>query len=272
MVEQDQNQGGAPIRLWDTHAHLVEDVFAEDLEAVVERALSHGVEQIVVIGYTADTSKRARELAHRFQLRFSAGLHPNYLAGADDSSWATITALLEDDLCAAVGETGLDGYRNDVPMEIQRKWFLRHLEVATRRGIPVVIHSRDAGTQVIECLREARNRFGPCPVVMHAFSESIDVLNAALELGAYISFAGNITYRNRKFDKLRSLVPRVPADRLLVETDAPFLTPEPFRGKRNEPAYVRFTAAKIAELRGQPIGEVARITWENAARLFTAGA
>ncbi len=264
-LEKDE---GAPIRVWDTHAHLVDDGFRSDLPEVVERARSEGVEGIVVVGYTVETSVRAYEIAVRYGLRATAGLHPNYLNEADTRQWGRIVELLERRECVAVGETGMDGYRKEVPMDVQRAWFLRHIELAAKLELPVVVHSRDAGGEVIDCLEEGFERFGRCKVVMHAFGEDESVLRRALELGAYISFAGNITYRNRKFDRLRGLVACVPTDRLLVETDSPFLAPEPHRRKRNEPAFVRFVLQRAAELRGESERTLGECVCRNAAAVF----
>ncbi len=252
--------------LWDTHAHLVDDTYESDLEEVLERARDQGVRNIVVIGYTATTSRRAVDLAHRYSLWAAVGLHPNYLGNVTGADWDEIVRLLEDQpKVVAIGETGLDGYRDLVPLEVQKEWFARHLQLAALLHKPVVIHCRNAGSALLDVLHSVH----PLPqLIMHAFGEDARVLREVLELGAYVSFAGNITYRNRKFDALRALVPLVPDQRLLIETDAPYLAPEPMRGKRNEPAYLVHTLRRMAELRGTDEQSLRAAIARNASRVF----
>jgi len=263
MTHQDEQKRRI---LWDTHAHLADETFEADVEEVIERARREGVEQIVVVGYTAESSRQAVDLAHRYGLRAAVGLHPNYLNDASGADWDEIVRLVEDqDHVVAIGETGLDAYRDHVPLRTQREWFVRHLELATVHHKPVVVHCRDAGQELIDIFQHTH----PLPtLVLHAFGENERVLREALEAGAYISFAGNVTYRNRKFQPLHALVAAVPSERLLVETDSPYLAPEPHRGKRNEPAYVRYTVERLAELRGEPVETICRVVRENARQVF----
>jgi TatD DNase family protein len=254
--------------LWDTHAHLTDEAFQEDLLPVLTRARQAGVTDILVVGYTADSSERAVELAAAHQLHAAVGLHPNYLQGVTERDWRRVEELLRHEHVVAVGETGLDGFRKTVPGEVQREWFRRHLELAYRWGLPVVIHSRDAGQDVVGCLREASSSGLQPLLILHSFSESAPVLHEALALGAYISFSGNITYRNRKFDPLRQLARQVPAEKLLVETDAPYLAPEPHRGARNEPSFLRYVVEELARLRGVSFEELATSVSQNARRIF----
>ncbi len=252
--------------LWDTHAHLVEDTYDSDLEEVLERARAQGVCDILIVGYTATTSRKAVDLAQRYGLWAAVGLHPNYLGEATGADWDELVRLLEDQPKAvAIGETGLDAYRDFVPLDVQREWFTRHLQLAGMLHKPVVIHCRDAGGLLLDVLHAVH----PLPpLIMHAFGEDERVLREVLDLGAYVSFAGNVTYRNRKFDRLRSLVPLVPDHRLLVETDSPYLSPEPLRGKRNEPAYLVHTVERIAQLRGTDPATVRALVTRNARRVF----
>jgi TatD DNase family protein len=177
--------------------------------------------------------------------------------------------MLDHARVVALGETGLDRYWDYAPIELQRDYFERHLRISQARDLPVVIHCRDAAADMMPMLRDAVAR-GPLRAVMHAFSGDATMAAECLELGLYISFAGNSTYTNKKFQSLREAAISIPADRILIETDSPYLTPEPLRGKqkRNEPALVAHTAASLAALRGVPLEEFDRQTTENARRLF----
>jgi len=254
--------------LVDTHAHLDGDKFASDLNAVLDRARTAGVTAIVAVGTTLETSRRTVQLARENPIvRAAVGIHPNYAAQAADADWQAITDLASDPAVVAIGETGLDRFRDDTPFDLQRDNFERHLRLSCERRLPVIIHCRDADADVLPCLERAAAA-GPVLGVMHSFTGQAATAARCLELGLYISFAGQLTYTNRKFDVLREVARIVPADRLLVETDSPYLAPEPHRGQRNEPAFVCLTALRLAELRGVHADELGRITTENARRLF----
>jgi TatD DNase family protein len=257
-----------PMQLIDTHSHLTDSAFDSDRDAVLERAEASGVIAMVAVGTTAESSGRAIELAgHRARVHAAVGIHPNYAAEAGVDDWERIVQLACAARVVAIGETGLDRFRSDTPFDVQLDYFERHLALARERRLPVIIHSRDADSDVVEALE----RFavaGPVAAVMHSFTGTAATAARCIELGCYISFAGQLTFTNRKFDSLREVARVVPPDRLLVETDSPYLAPEPYRGKRNEPAHVRWTAEKLAELRGQDIKELAALTSDNARRLF----
>lgn len=252
--------------LVDTHAHLQDGSFRETLPDVLRRARQAGVSQALVIGTTAADSAEAVGLAQRFPGLFAVvGVQPNHAADAAPGDWERVAALADDPGVVALGETGLDRYWDHTPFPTQQRWFDLHLGLARERGLPVVIHCRDCEADIVSQLE----RFGP-PVrgVLHSFSGNWDQASAFLDLGLHLSFAGMVTFSNKKLDPLRDAAVRVPLDRLVVETDSPYLSPHPFRGRPNEPARVATTARRIAELRGMPAEELARATTENARRLF----
>jgi len=252
--------------LVDTHAHLDDKRLRADLYGVLNRAICAGVEQIVVIGTTAVTSAAAVELAEAHRGLFAAvGIHPNDAAEAGEHDWPKITDLINRPGVVAVGETGLDRYWKRTPFPEQQAWFDRHLNLAHEQDLPVVIHSRDCQSDLIDQLRRV-NR--PVKGVMHAFTGTWDEAQAYLDLGLYLSFAGPVTFTNKSLDGLREVAARVPLDRLLVETDSPYLSPHPCRGQTNEPARVALTAARMAEIRGLSPIDFARITTSNARGLF----
>ena len=256
------------MELIDTHAHLDDEQLAPDLDAVIARAKAAGVVTIVAVGTTLETSRQAVQLAHNHTIvRAAVGIHPNYAAQASAGDWQSVVDLSREPRVVAVGETGLDRFRTDTPFEQQVDYFERHLGLARERALPVIIHCRDAEPDVLHCLSAAAGA-GPVRGVMHSFSGQAATAARCLELGLYISFAGQLTFKNRKFDALREVARLVPLDRLLVETDSPYLAPEPHRGERNEPAYVRLTAERLADLRGMTFAELAAATASNARRLF----
>jgi TatD DNase family protein len=252
----------------DTHAHLDNEQFEPDLAGVMDRARAANVMTIIAVGTTLQTSRRAVQLAREHPIvRAAVGIHPNYAAQAPDEDWPEIAYLSREPEVVAIGETGLDRFRDDTPFDRQRDYFERHLLLARERRLPVIIHCRDAESDVLPCL-EAASSEGPLTGVMHSFTGQAATAARCLELGLYISFAGQLTYTNRKFDVLREVARIVPPDRLLVETDSPYLAPEPHRGQRNEPANVRLTAARLAEIRGLSLEQAADMTNANAQMLF----
>ncbi|MBN2579836.1 MAG: TatD family hydrolase [Pirellulales bacterium] len=256
--------------LFDTHAHLDQEDFDADRAAVVERARAAGVEKILCVGTSAASSAEAVRLADQFDaVRAAVGIHPNSAAEASADDWRRIEELLAHPRVVALGETGLDCYRDYTPWDVQEAFFERHLRLAQEHDLPVVIHCRDAAAETLVLLQAAADR-GPFRGVLHAFSGDPAFAGQCLALGLYVSFAGNVTYKNKKFESLRAAAKVIPLDRLLVETDSPYLTPEPLRGKPkyNEPAHVVHTLACLAALRGVDAETLARQTTENAERLF----
>ncbi|RMF44319.1 MAG: TatD family deoxyribonuclease [Planctomycetota bacterium] len=251
----------------DTHAHLTSDPLPERVEEALELCSTAGVQGILSVGIDVASSRRCIALAERFpQVRAAVGIHPNDCCRSAASDWEEIRRLCRHHRVAALGETGLDRYWDDCPWEVQVDYLHRHIALSREVGLPIVIHTRECAEETLAILQSAAAD-GPLAGVMHSFTGCWDVAAGCLELGFYISFAGMVTFKNA--DALRNVARRVPGDRLLVETDSPYLTPHPFRGKRpNHPALVTHTLACLAEVRGTPLEQLAAQTTANAERLF----
>ncbi len=252
--------------LFDTHAHLDFPKLREDLDGVLERAADAGVERIVAIGASdgLESNYRALEIARAHDhIRCTAGIHPHDASVCDDEVFETIAGEFSElPQVVAIGETGLDYHYDNSPRQKQRQVFRRFLQLAIDVDKPVVIHSREAEEDTIELLKEVGNSRG----ILHCFSGSREFAEAGLELGFHISFSGIPTFNSAR--KLLDIASDVPADRILVETDAPFLAPVPKRGRTNEPAFVRHTAARIAEARGESLEDFSRQTFQNACEIY----
>lgn len=252
--------------LIDTHAHLASPKLAGDFDAVMARAAEAGVVQMVAIATTAEDSALVLEIAGRIPgVSAAVGIHPNDSADAAPGDWAVIERLASEAKVVALGETGLDRYWDRAPFEVQQDYFDRHLDLGRDLNLPVVIHSRDCQADVI---RQVARRGRAVRGVQHSFTGTWDEAEALLALGLHISFAGMITFENKSLDPLREVAARVPLDRLLIETDSPYLSPHPFRGKRNEPCRVAQTAEVLARVRGCSLDEIAEATTRNARLLF----
>ncbi len=250
----------------DTHCHLDEESFTQDCHETIQRAVDAGVTRMLTIGTTLDSCRRALELAQKYDSVFAVvGLHPNYIQAAQPGDWERIVELSTAPKVVGLGETGLDKYWDHSPIELQMEYFDRHIELSRKLDLPFVVHCREAEVETVALLRRHFVQ-GPLRGVMHAFCGSADTAAACLEMGMYLSFGGMVTFKRN--EELRQVSLAVPLDRLLVETDAPYLSPTPFRGKRNEPAHVRLTAAYLAETRGVSKEVIAAATTENAQRLF----
>jgi TatD DNase family protein len=252
--------------LVDTHAHLMDRAFANDLPAVLERAAAAGVGALVCVGYDEPSSVAAVALAEQHpQVVAAVGIHPNSSGPARPGAFKRIEELARHPRVVGIGETGLDNYRKRTPPDVQRAWFHRHLDLAARRGLPVIVHNREADAEVgpilLSWARETGGRG-----VLHCFSGDDAMLEAGLAAGFTVSFAGPVTYKNA--GELAGRARRTPLDRIVVETDCPYLPPHPYRGQRNEPAHVRLTAARLAELHGVTLDEIECATTANAGRLF----
>ncbi|HVT27942.1 MAG TPA: TatD family hydrolase [Lacipirellulaceae bacterium] len=259
------------MRLFDTHAHLDQPEFDDDRVAVIARAREAGVQNVVAVGISADTSMACLELALRFEgIHAAVGMQPNYLAEAQPGDWDRIVAMLDKPAVVAIGETGLDRHWDFTPFDVQQDYFDRHIRLSQERGLPFIVHMRDCDEDILIMLREARRR-GPLNGVMHSFTGSRAMADECVAMGLYISFAGMVTFK--KSTELREIAAAVPNDRILIETDSPYLTPEPIRKiQRNEPAHVRHTAARLADVRGTTLESFAAQTTSNAKRLFLRGA
>ena len=254
----------------DTHAHLNDDEkFGDDLPAVLAAAAAAGVAQIVVVGIDAASSRRAVALAEAHEQLFAVvGIQPNYVTQQSPGDWDAILELAEHPKAVAVGETGLDRHWDYAPIDDQRAWFLRHLDLAAETGKPVVIHNREAEDDIVAVFEQFRSRTQNRPItgVMHSYCGTPEAAARCVEFGLHVSFAGMLTFK--KNDDLRTLAAGIPTDRLLVETDAPYLSPEPVRGRRNVPTHVVHTGACLAGLHDRAADEMAAITTANARRLF----
>ena len=255
---------------FDTHVHLDQPEFDADRADVIARAVEANVTGMLCVGITAASSRAAVQLAERYpEIAAAIGIQPNYAAKADKMAWEEIAALADHGCVVALGETGLDRYWDFTPFDVQRDYFDRHLRLAQEMDLPVVIHCRDAEADLMPMLREAVER-KPLRGILHSFSGDAAMAAECLELGLHISFAGMVTYTNKKFRALREVAATIPADRLLIETDSPYLVPHPLRGKlkRNEPAQVVLTAKCLAELRKVTSEQLAAKTTANARRLL----
>jgi len=252
--------------LVDTHAHLHFPEFAGDLEAGLERARAAGVRCMVTIGTDVESSRAAVALAGREPDVWAAvGIHPHAAGQADEAQLAEIERVAAAPRVVAIGETGLDFFRLLSPRDAQERLFRAQLALARRLRKPVLVHCRDAHEETLAILAEARvGEAGGG--IMHCFSGDAGEARRCLDLGLFISLAGPVTYPKAR--ALPEVAKVVPADRLVVETDCPFLPPQPYRGKRNEPAYLAVTAARVAELRGEPLEELASRMSENARTLL----
>jgi TatD DNase family protein len=255
------------MQIVDTHAHLCDEAFDGMVGEVLSRAARAGVRQVINVATTAASSQLALDLANQTTGMFaSAGIHPNYAHQANANDFDVINSLVQHDKVVAIGETGLDRYWDDCPWEVQLANFEQHIELSVNAGLPLIIHTRDCYPEMIDVLRKHRSRY-PIAGVMHSFAGTANEALQLLELGMYISFAGMLTFK--KSDELRDVAKGIPMDRLLVETDSPYLSPEPFRGKRpNEPARVIHTAGVLANVHNVALIELAIATSFNAHQLF----
>jgi len=251
--------------LIDTHTHLNDEKFNEDRQAVIQRAKDSGVEYLINIGYNRETILSTLDLINEYDYIYGViGWHPNDASEMTDADLSWLEELSSHPKIVGIGEIGLDYYWDDVPKDVQKEAFRKQIQLAKRVNLPIVIHDRDAHQDVCDILHEEDVK--QVGGIMHSFSGSIEMAQQCMEMGFYISFSGPVTFKNAK--KPKEVAVEVPIDRILVETDSPYLTPEPYRGKRNESSYVKYVAEKIAELRGIDVEEIARITTENAKRVF----
>ncbi|UCF41832.1 MAG: TatD family hydrolase [Gemmatimonadota bacterium] len=251
--------------LVDTHCHLGDSRFDADRDLVLERARAAGVGHVVVIADSAPATEQAIELATRYGISATAGVHPHEASSWCDDIAARTRAALEHPTVVAVGETGLDYHYDHSPRDAQRHAFEAQLAIAAERRLPVIVHARDADDDVAAMVLEWG---GEVPaLVLHSFSSGTAVFEAGMAVRAYFGFSGMVTFRNWRG---AGYVAACPSDRLLIETDAPYLSPVPHRGKRNEPAFVQHVAERVAELRGEPLELVQSETTANAGTCFGA--
>lgn len=255
--------------LIDSHAHLDSRQFAGDLEAVIQRARGNGISTIISIGCNLESSHANVALANCYPEIFAAvGVHPHDAGQIDERAIEDLTQLAKDPQVVAIGEIGLDYYRDRAPREVQQQAFRRQIRLARELGKPIIVHDRDAHEDVLAILESEKTP--GLTGVLHCFSGDREMARRILDLGFYLSFTGTITYP--KNQPVRDLLRDLPIESLLIETDCPYLAPQPYRGKRNEPAHVRHTAEALAEIKGLSLADVARITSLNGRKLFGIGA
>lgn len=250
--------------IWDTHAHLDDPDYVEDFQEVVTRMQSSEISRVTNVGYDLPSSERSVKLAQDYDFIYAAiGVHPHNAEGVTEETWAKLVLLAEQPKVLAWGEIGLDYYRDLSPRSIQKEVFIQQIKLANEVGLPIVIHNRDAHQDVLEIVKAHLPKYGG---VFHCYSGSWEMAKVLLNLGFYLSFAGPVTYKNARHTV--EVAGLTPMDRILVETDSPYLTPEPRRGKRNEPTYVREIVKKIAEIKNLPFEVVAAQTMRNAETIF----
>jgi TatD DNase family protein len=253
--------------LVDSHCHLDFPDFSTELDAVISRARAAGVGRIVTISTRVKRHAQVLAIAEKVPEVFcSVGTHPHYAHEEPDVDAQKLAGLAKHRKIVAIGEAGLDYFRNNSPREAQAASFRQQIAAARETGLPLVIHSRDCDVDMMQILREESGK-GAFPAVLHCFTGGRDLAFAAIDLGHYVSFTGILTFKNS--DALREIAAALPADRIMVETDAPYLAPLPYRGKHNEPAYVVETAKVLADARGVSADEITRQTTENFFQLFS---
>ncbi len=258
------------MELFDTHAHYNDEKFDEDREKIIKDTYESGVTKFVVAGYNIESSKKAIELSNKYEFMYSiCGISPNDIPQFEEELWKSISEISKivkenmNKKIVAIGEIGLDYYWEKENKELQKRAFIEQIKIANELDLPIVIHSRDASVDTIEILKQNTvNKKG----IFHCCQLNQELVRQALELEFYISFAGPITFKNSK--NAPDVVKMVPLDKILIETDSPYLSPEPNRGKRNDSRNVKYVAQKIAEIKKMSIDEIAKITYENAMKIF----
>lgn len=253
--------------LVDSHCHLDFPDFQAERADVIARAKAAGVGLMVTISTRVRRFDEIRQIAETYpEVLCSVGTHPHNAGEEDGITADELVALSQHPRCVAIGEAGLDYFYDKAPRDAQARGFRTHIEAARRTGLPLVIHARDADADIAAILEDETGK-GAFPFILHCFSSGAELARTGVKLGGYVSFSGILTFKNS--EEIRAIAKGVPRERLLVETDAPFLAPPPHRGKRNEPAFVAQTAAVLAETIGVSVDDIARITTDNFFRLFT---
>ena len=254
--------------IFETHAHYDDSAFADDRDELLRSMTAGGIGKIINVGASIESSKMALELAGKYEHVYAAiGVHPSEISDLNEETFSWLQSRTDDRKVVAVGEIGLDYYweKDPVIQERQRQWFLRQLALAQECGLPVIIHSRDAAEDTVRILKEQKPT-GRARGVIHCYSYSPELAEEFVKLGYYIGVGGVVTFKNAK--KLKETVEKLPLECILLETDCPYMAPEPHRGTRNQSLYLPYVADKIAELKGVTREVVEHVTWENALTLF----
>ncbi|MCL1851562.1 MAG: TatD family hydrolase [Peptococcaceae bacterium] len=254
----------AALLIWDTHAHLDDRRFKSDLAEVLRRAQEAGIRKMLNVGHSEATSRRSIEMAERYEFMYaSVGAHPHDAKDCTTATWDKLAQWANHAKVVAWGEIGLDYYRDLSPRDVQKKAFIEQIELANAAGLPIIIHNRDAHGDLVSVVKEHPPVHGG---VFHSYSGSWDMAKGLLNQGFFLSFSGPLTYPDAR--RAVEVAAHVPGDRFLVETDCPYLPPQPHRGQRNEPAYVHYVVERLAQIRNIPYEEVARLSSANAEKLF----
>ena len=256
--------------LFDSHSHLNDKKFDEDREEQIKKIRESGVSNFITAGYSVESSKKALEIAKKYDFIYTtAGVSPNDIPQTEEELWKSIEEISSiavenrNNKIVAIGEIGLDYYWNTENKDLQKQAFIKQIELANKLELPIVIHSRDAFIDTIDIIKNHKvNKTG----VFHCCQQNQELVKQALQLGYYISFAGPITFKNSK--NAPAIIDMVPLDKMLIETDSPYLSPEPHRGQRNDCRNVKYVAQKIADLKGISLEEIAKQTYENAMKIF----
>ena len=252
--------------LFDSHAHLNDARFDEDREALIQKLQEEHVDLVLNPGADIETSISSVELANKYDFIYAAvGVHPHDVKDLDDTAIDTLRKLAtENEKVVAIGEIGLDYYYDNSPREVQKEWFKKQIELANELKLPIIIHDRDAHQDTFEIIKNTK--FPEIGCVLHCYSGNVELAKEYVKMGCYISIPGTVTFKNNK--KTREVAKEIPLEYLLIETDSPYMAPEPHRGKRNDPSLVAFVADKIAQEKGISYEKVCEATKENAKRLF----
>lgn len=261
MTETPQNN----LFIIDTHSHI--DMLEKDyLDAAIERANNYGVKKIILPSVDRSSFETVLDIANKYEEVYCAlGIHPTEAQGVNEEDFMKIIELAQNKKVVAIGECGLDYYWDKTYIKEQKEVFLKQIEIAKTLKKPLLVHDREAHKDTYDLLTQNTN--GDIPVIMHCFSGSLEFAKECIKKGFYIALGGVVTFKNAK--KMQEVAKEIPLESLLLETDAPYLTPEPYRGKQNEPAYTKFIAEKIAELRGLSLEEIAEETTKNARKVFS---
>jgi len=258
------------MNLFDTHCHLNDECFLEDIDSTIERAIVSGLEYIMVIGCDRITTERAIFLAEKYPMIYvAAAWHPVDVIDCTESDKDFLINIWQHPKVRAIGETGLDYYWDKSDKKLQQEFFIWHVEKAIENNLPFIVHNRDAHGDTLSILQEMYRKYGALKGIMHSFSGSAEMAAEFLKLGLHISISGVVTFKNAQ--NVKEVVKITPDNRLLIETDSPYLTPVPFRGKRNEPAYVAYVAEEVAKIKQYSITDLAKITTDNAKKIFKIG-
>lgn len=251
--------------LIDSHAHLDDERFDEDRDLVIKSLKDNGIDLVINVGADLQTSINSVDLAEKYDNIYAAvGVHPHSAKEMDENTIQVFKELAKKDKVIAIGEIGLDYYYDNSPRDVQRKWFIEQIKLAKELNLPIIIHTRDAAKETFDILKEAQD--GSLRALLHCYSGSIEMALDYIKLGFYISLGGPVTFKSANIPK--EVAQAVPLDKLIIETDSPYLTPEPYRGKRNEPKHVKHVAETISELRGISFEELVSATSKNTKELF----